>query len=862
MLSLYDLSVNAVKNPTFIPYENLEIGWKLRSDNRNVLQTSYRVVITTAADSSFDTGVVASDASVHIPLKVTLPSGTDCTVTVTVTDNHGDTAEASLAVHTAISPEEWEAQWIQPKRHIEGWSPYLRTKFSARADVASAYLYVCGLGCGEYYINGRKVSEDRIDPPITNYEREVLYRIYDVKDLLGEQNALAAWLGEGFYSQSRVWGSHGMKYGDCCLIARLEIAYADGETQVITTNTADWTYKYSPIVLNNLYGGETYDCRLETPDFASPDGDEEDWGAVVEAPAPQGILRLCEMPAVRVVRTLPALSVKQASGKQDGAWIVDFGENVAGVAELRIRNSPRGAQYVLRFAETLNSDGTLDHRSIGAFATQCIQQDVYIARGDAEGEVWTPRFTYHGFRYMEITGYHDLRAYGTDPELSVAVCHVLSTDFAPAGSFASSHDDLDHLRTLMMSTYRSNYHGLPEDCPAREKCGWLGDAQVVCNLGLLNFDTEASYLKYMRDIRDSESVYGVWQMIAPGKRGCGEASPLWGCANVIIPYRLYRYCGNASVVREHWAMMERWMRHEIDDAARNAAETGSDFIITRGLGDWCPPGGNYNNPRRMPVPESSTAMFYETALCMDELSRDLGLRTSLDYAELALKIKAAFNDKFWIPELHRYGTWGTCGVALEIGLFPDGEEENLLAALLALMEADDYAMSTGIYCNKYLVPALAARGYGDLALQFLFNRDHPSFATMMDDGATSVWEELEMRGVGQPRARGCASYNHPMHAGFGYFMHAHIGGISPILPGFREFAVSPCLFADIPSAVVTHDCPYGEIKVAFERVGDTTAYRITVPANTTAHFMAGDTYTSLGSGEHTVTVSMSSTPTE
>ncbi len=854
MLRLYDLSINAIKNPAFIPCENLEIGWKLNSDRTDVLQTSYRVTIETAADSSFDTGVVASDASVHIPLKVILPSCTDCTITVAVIDNYGDTAEATLPVHTAIDPDEWEAQWIKPRRHIEGWSPYLRTKFAARTGIASAYLYVCGLGCGEYYINGRKVSEDRIDPPFTNYEREVLYRIYDVKDLLGEKNALAAWLGEGWYSQSRVWGSYGMKFGDCCLLARLEIEYENGERQIITTNTEDWTYKYSPIVLNNLYGGETYDCRLETPDFADPDGDEAEWGPVVEDTTPRGTLRLCEMPAIRDTRLLPAVSVTRASGKQDGAWIVDFGENVSGVVELHIRNSPRGAQYVLRFAETINPDGTLDHRSIGAFATQCIQQDVYIARGDADGEVWMPRFTYHAFRYMEITGYHDLRAYGTDPELSVGVCHVLTTDLAPAGSFESSHEDLDHLRRLMMSTYRSNYHGLPEDCPGREKCGWLGDAQVVCNLGLMNYDTEASYLKYMRDIRDSDAVYGVWQMIAPGKRGCGEASPLWGCANVIIPYWIYRYCGNESVVREHWSMMQRWVRHEIEDARKNAPETGSDYIITRGLGDWCPPGGNYHNNRRMPVPESSTAMFYEIALRMDELAHALDLPCEVDYAELALNIKKAFNDKFWLPDLHRYGTWGTCGVALQTGLFPDGEEENLLDALLALMKADDYAMSTGIYCNKYLVPALCERGCGDLALKYLFNRNHPSFGTMMDDGATSVWEELEMRGIGQSRDRSCASYNHPMHAGFGYFMHASVGGISPILPGFKEFAVSPCFFADIPSATVTHICPYGEIKVAFARVDGHTTYHITVPANTTAHFISGDAYESFGSGEHTVTV--------
>ncbi len=850
MLILQDLAVNAVKAPRFVPCDGLELSWKLVSDRQGVLQKDYRIVIT-AADGSviYDTEVVDASRSVHVPLDITLDSRADYLLDLLVTDNTGDTAESTLALSTAIDPEEWEAQWIKPRRHIEGWAPYLRTKFVCRPDIRRAKLYVCGLGCGEYTINGMPVSHDLIDPPISNYEREVYYRIYDVTSLLGEQNTFVALLGEGWYSQSRVWGSHGMKYGDVCLLCRLEIEYADGEMQVITSGTEDWTYKYSPITSNNLYAGETYDCRLETPDVHDYNGDDSDWGSVVEDTTPRGTLRLCEMPAVRVTRTLPAVSVKQASGRNDGAWIIDFGENVAGVVELHTRNSPRGAQYILRYAETINEDGTLDHRSTGGFATQCIQQDIYIARGDAEGETWSPRFTYHGFRYVEITGYHDLRAYGTDPELSVAVCRVVNTALDATGTFESTHRDLDRLHRIMTTTFLSNYHGIPEDCPAREKCGWLGDAEVVSDTCIYNLDVEASYRKYLRDMKSSDDVYGVWQMIAPGKRGCGEATPLWGCANVIIPHRMYRYYGCESVIHENWHMMEKWMAHEIMDARKNVEETGSAYIITRGLGDWCPPVGN-RSPRRIPVPESSTAMFYETATIMATLAAELELPTSVDYAALAASIKEAFNELYWIPELHRYSTWGTCGVALQIGLCPDGEEEHLLNALLALMAEDDYAMPTGIYGNKYLVPALAERGHGDLALKFLLSRDHASFGTMLDDGATSLWECLEMRGIGQPREKDCASYNHPMHAGFAYFYHAHVGGIRPLKPGFAEFEIKPCYFADIPAATVCHISPYGEIVVAFERKGGKTTYSVTVPANTVAHFRAGGMDETVGSGTH------------
>ena len=388
MLKLYDLSINAVKNPAYAPCKDLYIGWKLDSDNTNVLQTAYTAAITkVGCDIPAWTGE-GTAKSIHIPVETTLESRTDYTLTVTVTDNFGETATASVEFGTAIAPDEWAGVFIKPKRHIEGWAPYLRTKFEAKSGVKSAKLYACGLGCGEYYVNGQKVSEDMIDPPFTNYEKEVFYRIYDVTALIAEKNALAALLGDGWYSQSRAWGSRGMKFGNVCLLAQLEIEYENGEKQIIATNTADWKYKYSPIVLNNLYGGETYDCRLETPDFADYDGDEEEWGKVVEDTVPKGELKLCMMPPVRVIRTLPALSVKQTSGKEDGAWIVDFGENVAGIVEIKIPNAPRGAQVTLRFTENITESGNLDFRSAGSFATQCIQQDVYIARGDAQGEVW------------------------------------------------------------------------------------------------------------------------------------------------------------------------------------------------------------------------------------------------------------------------------------------------------------------------------------------------------------------------------------------------------------------------------------------------------------------------------------------
>ena len=843
-MKLYDLSVNGARKTLVAPVEGLRFSWKIESDKDNTFQVSRRIAVTrTGRDNDevvYDSGEIESPESVLAsPEGLKLEPGTDYVFSVTVTDNHGDVAAASLPFSTGLDEKGWAgAKWIRPGEHISGWAPYLRTKFVAGSDgrkIAGARLYACGLGCAEYYINGQRTDDCFVDPPATNYEKTVLYRGTDVTALVKEGgNALTAMLGEGFYSQSRVWGSQGMVFGKECLIALLKIEYTDGTEQLVKTDVdGSWSYKYSPISTNNIYAGEVYDCRLETEGFADYDSCDCGWGEVVEDETPKGKLTGCLMPPVRIIREIPCKSVKCASGASDGCWIFDLGENFAGTYEVKIpANSPRGAVYVFRTSEALNKGGGLDHRSTGAFATQCIQQDVYIARGGPEEEIFRPRFTYHGFRYVEITGIHDFsRGYGTMPLHTMIKGLALSTDLRQTGRFDSDNIDLNRLHGIMQNTFRSNYHGYPEDCPAREKCGWLGDAEVVVNWGLLNYDTLASYEKYLNDIRTSKEVYGTWQMIAPGKRGCGEATPLWGCAQIIIPYYMWQYYGDASAVTDNIDLMRLWVEHETNRAP--------DCIISEGLGDWCPPGGN-DAPRRMPVPHSSTLMYYEICVKMAEISRAFGYGDEAHYDALAEKIRESFNRHFYDGEKHTYGYWGTNGAALLTGIYPEGEKKALLEETVRMIRDEKYAMPTGIYGNKYLVPALMKAGYGEDALRFLFNRFSPSFGTMMDDGGTSMWEQPDMHFVETREDVGVASYDHPMEGGFMYSYYTCIAGIEPLSPGFRRFRVKPCHMRGVNRVAVQFDSPYGEIEVVYNKRDDAPGFRYTVkvPANTQAVFEA------------------------
>ncbi len=845
-MRVYDIKINRESPCLNVPVKGLRFSWKYDGDENEIRQTAYRIEITAGNKAVKDTGIVESGESVDVVVSgLELAFAEEYVLKVTSFDNYGNSASASATFMTELSTEDFgKAEWIKPSCHIAGWAPYLRTKFTLDKKVGKAVLWGIGLGAGEFYINNRRTDENYLDPPSTNYEETVLYRALDVTDLVKTgKNCLSVCLGEGFYSQSRVWGSNGMVYGDVCVKAVLRVYFEDGTKADVLTDTENWKYKYSPISLNNVYAGETYDKRLETPDFADPEGSEEGWGPVKTDDTHKGKLTPCLMPPIRIIREIPCIGYHCENGKSDGAWIFDMGENFAGIYEITIpAYSPRGACYVIRTSEALGPGGNLDHRSTGAFATQCIQQDMYIAGGGPGPEVFRPRFTYHGFRYVEITGIHDFsKGYGTEPSPSMIKGYALSTHFEETGHFDSDCEDLNRLDKVMRNTYRSNYHGYPEDCPAREKCGWLGDAQVVCNWGLLSYDSTSAYEKYLEDIRTSDRVYKVWQMIAPGKRGCGEASPLWGCAQIIIPYWLWKYKGDRHALEANLDMMEKWMRHEQDRA--------EDYVISVGLGDWDPPLGN-EGPRRMPVPHSSTMMFYEISKKMAEISRELGTGRSEEYEELAEKIKDSVIRHFYNSEKHSYGYSGSNGVALLLGIYTDGEGEKLLEATLSGLAEDDHAMYTGIYANKYLVPALARLGFADEAMRFLFNRDHYSFGTMLDDNATSMWECPDMHFVETNKNIGVASYNHPMHGGFMLSYYEDIAGIKVIEPGFKKFAVEPADFEAVKCLRCSIDSPYGEISVCFGNgEGGTRRYTVTVPAGTSAEIrIKGIPARTVGSG--------------
>ncbi len=445
------------------------------------------------------------------------------------------------------------------------------------------------------YINGQRVSDRVLDPAQTDYETRCLYVGHDVTHLLIPGiNCIGVMLGNGFYTQDRVWG--GMAYGRPKVILQLHL---DDAPPIVSD--ASWQTVAGPVVEDNVYAGETYDARKEIPDWNRGSGDDSHWKAAHETAPPTKALEPHLMPPIRRTRTVVPVKIS----KVGDVHIVDMGENFAGQTRLSLAGAPQ-TPIRLRSAEELHPDGTLDTASTGVFATNVEQIDTYIPKG-APSETWEQRFTYHGFRYVEISG---LKPEPTKQTLQGLAVH---TDLDPIGTFECSDPTLNRIYTTAIRTLTSNLHSIPTDCPAREKCGWLGDAHIASEFALCAFDATPLYDKYLHDIETS------WRGdlpgdVAPGKRCSNPGGNLdWGLALIFLPWHAYLYRGDETILRDHYDAMRRFFL--------TAMEPAKDDILSHGYGDWCPPGSV--EPTATPPALTTTALFAHAARYMTQIAMKL-----------------------------------------------------------------------------------------------------------------------------------------------------------------------------------------------------------------------------------------------
>jgi len=693
-------------------------------------------------------------------------------------------------------------------------APRFRKEFFATQAIKSARAYLCGLGCSELYINGERVHEARLDPAQTDYEHRKFYTVHDVTRFLKRgDNCLGVLLGKGWYDQLAVWG--GFEYGPPFFLLQVKVEYEDGSSEWWCSDLT-WQTTPSEILFNNLYTGEVTDARRIEPGWSLPGFQAAQWQEVVEVEIQPGRLEPQLLPPMKITRKLPAVSL---TNPEHGVWIFDLGQNIAGVCELEL-DVPQGTVLTLRTAEELLPDGRLAPASTGVYATLFVQTETYISSG-APGEKWCPRFTYHGFRYVEVKGYP-----GKPPSSLVKGC-LLHTAVKQHGRFQCSDDVVNRIHQTALWTELTNLHGLPTDCPQREKCGWLGDAHVTCEMTLYNFDMAQFWLKYLGDIRTSLDTDGLPMQIAPGKRDCGKATPDWGTALCQLPWYLYLYLGDERVLEENYDLMQRWCEH-LEDLA-------SDGLVSEGLGDWCPP--SKLGVERAPVPLTSTAYYYFDLRIMQQVAALLGrAEDSARYAESAEQVKAAFQARFFDYENKTFGHQTSDAFALYLGLVPEGLEQDVAKSLnYDVVERRGLHHTTGITGLRHLYWALGEYGFVETALGLLHQTTYPSHLHLFSLGATTLYETWGEKPPAR-LAEQVPSRNHPMQGGFDTWFFAGLGGLVPLpeAPGFKRLRLAPHFARSLQAVEVALETPYGLLQSDWHWEGEVLHYHVRLPWNTTA----------------------------
>jgi len=812
-------------NPLGIDTTNPRFTWVLESSSRGEIQTAYQVLVSDSIISLYkdvgniwDSGKVISNESVDIVYNgKKLESDKTYYWKVRVWDREGRVSNWSkIAIfHTGLlNPEDWKAKWIQSPNSNNDIAPLFRKEFTLNGSIKEAYLYISGLGYYECYINGVKVGDHVLDPGTTEYNKISLYVTYNVTNLLKVgTNAIGVILGNGWFSPpSDMKGTY--KYSDRPkLIAQLNVKFIDGSALTIITDNS-WKTTDSPITYNSIWNGETYDARLEKEGWNMPNYDDSNWSSVEVVSSPTQKLVSQISPPVRIVKTIKPIRI---TNPIPGVYVFDFGQNFAGWAKLIVRGL-RGTRVTLRYAEMLRDDGTIYTDNLrSARAT-----DTYILKGNGT-ETYEPRFTYHGFRYVEVIGFP-----GT-PTLENLEGKVVHSDVEKIGSFISSDSLINKIQENILWTQLSNLMSIPTDCPQRdERMGWMGDAQLSAEEAIYNFWMPTFYENWVREINVAQREDGAVPDVVPPHWKIYPADPAWGTACVLIPWYLYLYYGDKRVLEESYSCMKNW----VDFLTKN-----SDNYVVEKLGkygDWCEPGST-GPPKNTPVDLTSTSYYYYDVLILSKVASILGkYDDAIQYFTLAEKIKKAFNDKFFDQDKNQYATGSQTSnlFPLFLNIVPEDKKNAVIENLVNnIMVTHKGHLDTGIIGTKLLADTLTDLGLGNVMYTIATQATYPSWGYWIKLGATTLWERWELINVTGP---GMASYNHIMFGSIGKWFYANLAGIQPISPSYSKILVKPYPVGNLTWVRASVKTIRGTVSSSWVRNQNVFHLNVTIPCNTLA----------------------------
>ena len=720
---------------------------------------------------------------------------------------------ASGAPVRVISTRDVPREYLRPRLYASAWAaPLLRREFAIAATPTRAVLTICGLGCYEAYVNGARVGDHLLDPAQTSYEARAFYVTYDVTDQLQRgANALGVMLGHGWYGQNVAWAPHIELYGKPAALVQLEIEDENGVT--VIHSDSNWRAATGPILSDNLYRGEIYDARLERPQWASVQGDDGDWEAVEIVPPLSPKLEAQTIPPIRRQQEFAPVGLSEPKPK---LWVFDIGENIVGWAKLRVRESA-GTRIKLRFAEALNDDGTLDFHSTGPFATRVVQQDEYICRGD-EVETWEPRFTYHGFQYVEVSGL------GQTPTLETITGVSIHTDLQAAGTWKSSDEMLNAIEKVSRRSLVGNFHGIISDCPHRERCQWQADAEIIADTALYMVKAAPLFAKCLDDCATTLDVRGLPREINVGRRTPPLIDIGWSTLTVQVAWRILLFTGDLEPARAHYDLMRF-----VCDYYHDLHPDG--IVPTAGHGDHAAPPFTHQGEILPECPRDAyaTMLLFESTQTLAQIATKLGRdEDAAHYSHAASHVRAAFIKRFFDAQSGGYAHPTLTAYALLLDVFPDGDRARLVEHFRASLKRHEWMNVGGFFGYRRIAEAAILFLPQSEALQVLTQSAQPGVPYAIERGATSIWEQYYPDSDPNFRAR---SLNHFASGSVCENFWRHIAGIAPDAaePGFRRVHLKPRLTEVLEWASASHRAPMGEIRSAWKREKTRFLWQVSLP---------------------------------
>jgi alpha-L-rhamnosidase len=828
-----------------------ELSWIITSGERGTFQKAYEIIVSddqeklqSGTGNVWQSGRQESSRTFGIPYAgKPLVSFTRYYWKVRIWNQQDKVSEWSQPAWfetSMMKSSDWKAKWITDQRplpqkdedfYIETPNPLLRKNLTIKKEIRSARLYIAGLGYSIAYINGQRVSDHMLDMPWTRFSIQVMYNTLDVTQMLRlGKNTLAAMLGNGWYNPMPIrlfqrWNLRDvLAVGKPCLKAQLRIIYTDGSSETIITDES-WKAGDGPVLKNSVYLGELYDARLEQNGWNEPGFSDGHWKSAGSIAGPGGKLVAQYIPPVRVTKILKPVKMTEPS---PGVYLFDFGQNFAGVPRLKV-HGPAGTRVVLRGGEDIHPDGMLNYLTVITAQLKSMWNlkggpgcpddpmmvNTYVLSGNGE-EIFTPEFTFSGFRYVEVTGYPGI------PDLNAVEGLRMNTDLEMAGNFECSNEMFNRIQEATLWTFMSNMFSVQSDCPAREKLGYGADIAVTAEAFCYNFDMSSFYRKVVQDFVNDVRPNGGMPEIAPdigiNESGMGgnTGSPGWQLAFPFGMKVLYDYYGDRGTLEKHYQVLKR----QVD--FMHSVTPGN--LVQQDIGD-------HESIDPKPTALSATAFYYHHVLVLAEFALLLNkTEDAAAYGKLAEEIRTAIIKTFLKPGTGIFdpGTQGAQLIALHYNLVPDSEKSAAVDRLLSEIYSKHKGhLSTGIFATKFMFDFFRNENRNDVAYSIANQRTFPGWGNMLANGATTLYESWEY-----PDTVG--SQNHPMFGSISEWFYKSLLGINVTAPGFTKFEIKPQPAGDLTWARGYYDSMTGRIASDWHIEGVKFYLDVTIPGNTKA----------------------------